>query len=108
MRKVRPSMALMALLCALPGFAQTPATGADRSPRVIWNSGFLRGEFRPGSVSNTDPRDTPRIHDLIRAGQLYLSLQDAIALGLENNLDLELQRYAVRMSSTDTYRAQGG
>ena len=31
---------------------------------------------------------------LLRGGQLYLSLQDAIALALENNLDIELQRFA--------------
>jgi len=108
MKKLRPAQALMALFCVLPAFSQTPPPAADRSPRVVWNSGFLRGEFHPGSVSDTDPRDTPRIRDLVRAGQLYLSLQDAIALALENNLDLELERYAVRMGSTDTYRALGG
>jgi outer membrane protein TolC len=39
---------------------------------------------------------------------MYLSLQDAIALALENNLDLELQRYGIRAAETDTLRAQGG
>ncbi len=110
MKKRWPAPALAVLLCSLqiaPVTAQTPTT-TDRSPKVIWNSGFLRGEYRPGDVSGTDPRDTPRIGDLIRAGQLYLSLQDAISLALENNLDLELERYAVRMGTTDTYRAQGG
>src|ERR1035438_7504944 len=92
---------LAASLCSLPIAplsAQTPTTSttADRVPKVIWNSGFLRGEFRPGSVSSSDFRDSARIGDLIRAGQLYLSLQDAIALALENNLDLELERYGVR------------
>jgi outer membrane protein TolC len=105
--------ALVVALCCLqaaPVFAQaaTPPRPADRSPQVVWNSGFLRGDFRPGSVSSSDFRDTTRLGDLIRAGQLYLSLQDAIALALENNLDLELERYGVRMATTDTYRAQGG
>ena len=114
MNKIRPAEALAALLCSLqiaPLQAQTPTgqTASDRSPKVVWNSGFLHGgEFRAGSVSDTDPRDSPRIGSLIRAGQLYLSLQDAIALALENNLDLELERYGVRMAGTDTYRAQGG
>jgi outer membrane protein len=116
MNKRWPAMALAVLLCTLqivPATAQTPtgqtaAGQGDRSPKVIWNSGFLRGDFRPGTVTDLDPRDTPRIGDLIRAGQLYLSLQDAISLALENNLDLELERYAVRMGTADTYRAQGG
>ncbi len=89
--------------------AQNPTGNAiDRSPQVVMNSGFPRREFRPGSVSATDFHDSPRIDSLIRAGQLYLSLQDAIALALENNLDIQLERYGVRMASTDTYRAQGG
>lgn len=117
MKKHRPAQALAVLLCTLrivPLTAQTPTgqtpptTTDDRSPKVVWNSGFLRGEYRPGSVSDTDLRDTTRIGSLIRAGQLYLSLNDAIALALENNLDLELERYGLRMAATDTYRAQGG
>lgn len=72
------------------------------------NAGFPRNEFRPGTVSESVMRDSTRVHDLIRDGQLYLSLQDAIALALENNLDLELERYGRRMAATDTYRAQGG
>ena len=113
MNKRWPAQALAASLCCLqiaPLKAQTPNAqpAGDRSPKVVWNSGFLRGEFRPGSVSGSDPRDSNRIGSLIRAGQLYLSLQDAIALALENNLDLELERYGLRMAATDTYRAQGG
>ena len=113
MKKRWPAQALAAALCCLqitPVAAQTPTaqTTADRSPIVVWNSGFLRGDFRAGSVSSFDLRDSTRIGSLIRAGQLYLSLQDAIALALENNLDIELERYGIRMASTDTYRAQGG
>ena len=37
--------------------------------------------------------NSPRFHELLRAGNLYLSLQDALALAIENNLDIELQRY---------------
>ncbi len=52
--------------------------------------------------------DSGRADALIRANQLYLSLQDAIAIALENNLDIELQRYALRISDTDLLRAKGG
>ena len=72
------------------------------------NSGFPRNEFRPGTVSEPVMLDSPRIGGLIRDGQLYLSLEDAISLALENNLDLELERFGVRMAATDTVRAQGG
>jgi len=84
---------------------QTPV---DRTPVVTLNTGLFRGEYKPGIVSEPDLKDSTRIGSLVRAGNLYLSLQDAIALALENNLDLELERYGLRMANTDTYRAQGG
>ncbi len=52
--------------------------------------------------------NSTRLGDLLRAGKLYLSLQDAIALALENNLDVELQRYAPAIAESDLLRAKGG
>src|SRR4029077_815673 len=46
--------------------------------------------------------------ELMRAGQLYLSLDDALALALENNLDIELERFLPKISDTDLLRARGG
>jgi outer membrane protein TolC len=53
-------------------------------------------------------QNSPRIFELMRAGQLYLSLPDAIALALENNLDIEVERYLPRIAGTDVTRAEGG
>ena len=53
-------------------------------------------------------QNSPRVHELIRAGTLYLSVQDAIALAIENNLDIELQRYSLPAAAADLLRAQGG
>ena len=47
------------------------------------------------------------MHELIRAGNLYLSLQDALALAIENNLDVELQRTS-RSAAAEWLRARGG
>jgi outer membrane protein TolC len=52
--------------------------------------------------------NTTRVRDLIRAGNLYLSLADALALAVENNLDIELQRYSFPVADSDVLRAQGG
>src|SRR5258705_9816554 len=52
--------------------------------------------------------NSTRVHELMRAGNLYLSLQDALALAIENNLDIELQRFGMRVAETDLLRAQGG
>lgn len=80
---------------------------ATREPRVTYQPG-LRGAYKASSVSDTDYRNSNRSQSLIRAGQLYLSLQDAIALALENNLDLELERYGISLAATETLRARGG
>ena len=52
--------------------------------------------------------NSQRVHDLMRSGNLYLSLQDALALAIENNLDIELQRYALPQGDTELLRARGG
>jgi len=44
----------------------------------------------------------------MRAGNLYLSLQDALALAIENNLDIELERYGFPAAEAELLRAQGG
>ena len=53
-------------------------------------------------------QNSQRIHDLLRAGNLYLSLQDALALAIENNLDVELARYGIPEGDAELLRSQGG
>ncbi|MEO8593199.1 MAG: TolC family protein [Candidatus Solibacter sp.] len=62
----------------------------------------------PRSVPPVRYENSSRVHDLIRAGNLYLSLQDALALAIENNLDIELQRYLLPVGDTELLRARGG
>ena len=52
--------------------------------------------------------NSSRLDELIRAGRIYLSLQDAIALALENNLDIEISRYNMPIAQSDVLRAQAG
>jgi len=74
--------------------------------------GFVKNAFvRPYEAKPVPPvnlQNSKRIFDLVRAGQLYLSLADAIALALENNLDIEEERYLPRIAQTDIGRAKGG
>jgi outer membrane protein TolC len=53
-------------------------------------------------------RNSARVHELMRAGSLYLSLQDALALAIENNLDIELERYLLPQADAELLRSQGG
>jgi outer membrane protein TolC len=68
----------------------------------------LQNPYEPRNVAPADLRNSSRVDKLIRAGQLYLSLQDAIDLAVENNLDLQLERFNSQFAETDVLRAKGG
>ncbi len=52
--------------------------------------------------------NSPRLNQLVRDGKLYISLQDAISLALENNLDLAIARYNLPIADTDILRTKAG
>jgi outer membrane protein len=52
--------------------------------------------------------NSPRIDSLMRDGKIYLSVDDAIALALENNLDLDIARYNLNIAEADLLRAKSG
>ena len=64
--------------------------------------------YEPRHVSTPNFANTPRLQQLMRDGTIYLSLDDAIALALENNLDLVLARYNLNIADTDILRARAG
>ncbi len=90
---------------ALPGFGQTPEIqGGD-------SGGFFASitkNYRPRRISEISFEDSPRLDKLMRAGRIYLSLRDAIALALENNLDIENARISPRLADANVLRASAG
>lgn len=64
--------------------------------------------YMPQSVAAPNITNTPRIGMLIKDGKLMLSMNDAIALALENNLDLAIARYNLNIADTDILRAKAG
>jgi len=90
------------------------AQNAKTSPPVTmdfetsrWFPSFW-GPYVSPSVREPRMSNSERIHSLISNGKLRLSLEDTIALALENNLDISLARYNVAFSKTDLLRAQSG
>jgi outer membrane protein len=101
------------LLTGLSILAQAqnaPAGARDPSITALdgnWLSS-IGHPYEARHVSAISTQNSQRIFELVRAGQLYLSLQDAIALALENNLDVELERFLSPIADTDVERASGG
>ena len=107
MRRIQSTIALFCIwLMAVPVWAQQPGVDTQKGPWLNMGGFFDRykGEVVPPvSVSNSS-----RLESLVRAGKLYLSLQDVIAASLENNIDIEVQRYGPRIAQTDVLRAKAG
>jgi outer membrane protein len=121
---MKPFQPYLALFCALslalqPGFAQNPLSqpeplsrSEDQTPRLDsasphWYSPFIHN-YEPKIVPPITVSNSSRFAALLRGGNLYLSLQDAIALALENNIDIEVQRYGFLIADENVKLAQAG
>ena len=64
--------------------------------------------YSPSHVPPPNLANTSRIDQLMQNGKLMLSMDDAIALALENNLDIAIQRYNLNIADTDILLASSG
>jgi outer membrane protein TolC len=64
--------------------------------------------YRPSTVPALDLSNSPRLANLIREGKIYISLNDAIALAIEDNLDLASFRYNLPTALADLARTKAG
>ncbi len=103
---------LKAPLCVLCGWliftSSIPAQNAVRIDPPQGGLGWLTRPYQRRTVPPINLTNTDRLQSLVRAGNLYLSGQDVIALALENNLDIEIQRYGPLLYRQITQRAEGG
>jgi outer membrane protein len=105
----------LAAAAQAPPAAPTPQNTPEMGPLPVLNYTKPVSHF-PNPVAPYEPRqvaapnlaNTSRIDSLMRDGKLYLSLNDAIALALENNLDVAIARYNLNIADTDVLRARAG
>jgi outer membrane protein len=102
MRKIIFAFAVLSILLA--------QCSAQTFPEVVEkpHGPLLVRSYRPASLPPVNVHNADRLHSLIRAGRLYVTVQDAIALAIENNLDLEVDRYGPLGAQWALERAQGG
>ena len=75
----------------------------ERPKAPVFVRPYMQTTVRPVQLKNSG-----RLGSLIRAGKLYLTLQDAIALAIENNLDLEINRYGPLVNEWTLERRRAG
>src|ERR1700692_3519680 len=100
-----------ALLAQAPQTAviQTPPAAPQPALRLdIPHSSNPFRTYRPTLVPQPNLANSPRIDALVKDGVLELSLKDAIALSLENNLDIAIARYNIPIAAADVLRTQAG
>ena len=90
-------------LISAPQPAQVPALRLD-----IPRSRNPLDAYRASTVAQPNLANSPRIDSLVKDGVLELSLKDAVALALENNLDLAIARYNIPIAQADVLRTEAG
>jgi outer membrane protein TolC len=103
-------LALGSLLIARSMHAQ--ATGVTAPPTMKFgNTQWFPNVWRPyGSPYVPAPKmsNSERLHSLISDNKVRLSVEDALALALENNLDISIARYNLDFAQVDLLRSRSG
>jgi len=103
-------MKLSSLLKTAVGVALALPCLAQNQPATV-ESAPVPSAIRPYVASTVSPirlHNSSRLESLIRAGNLYLTVQDAIALAIENNLNLEIDRYGPWLADSALERSKAG
>jgi len=95
---------LLTLLVAATVQAQVLAPIAPIKPNGL---PFLRS-YEAVRVPPLRAPNTSHLYGLIRAGNLYLTVQDALELAIEGSLDLEIERYNMVAANWAVQRAESG
>jgi outer membrane protein len=90
-----------------PGRRDLSATKRDLSKGQPWFPQFWK-PYTPVSMPEPLLTNAPSIDQLVHGGRLMLSLDDAISIALENNLDISLQRFTPYIAQTELLRANAG
>jgi outer membrane protein TolC len=97
------------LLCASLLIAGSAGAQSDiRIEPAKGGLGWLTHPYQTRSVAPINLANSPRFGSLLRAGNLYLSAQDVVALAIENNIDVQVQRYGPLLAREVLKRAKAG
>ncbi len=80
-------------------------TDYSKGPSIFPN---VFAPYKSQSLPAISLENSPRVENLIHDGKLELSMADALALAIENNLDISVQRMVVPMAQTDVLRSKSG
>jgi outer membrane protein TolC len=97
--------------------AQPPTAPSSAQPKAFVLKDYSKprssfpnfiAPYKAQTVEAPNLANTARIDQLMQNGKIMLSMDDAVALALENNLDIEIARYNLDIADTDVLRAKAG
>src|SRR6202047_4821376 len=91
---------------AVPSKSQPFDVKEYSNPRSAFPN--LLAPYTARHVAPPNVANTPRIDQLLHDGKLYISMNTAAALALENNLDIAIARYNLNIADTDIWRSKAG
>ena len=99
----------MSLLCVLALISVSGAAQNEiRIEPPAGRFGWLLHRYEAREVPPVNLSNSSRLESLVRAGNLYLTAQDVVALAIENNIDVEVQRYGPLLAKEVLRRAKAG
>ncbi len=111
------TVAILTAVTAGQTASQTPPDAPKPQPRHFELNNYTKpysyfpnplGPYMAHDVPAPNLSNTARLDQLMQNGKIMLSLDDAIALALENNLDLAIARYNLNIADVDILRAKAG
>jgi len=109
------SLSVVWILFTASALAQTSNAPAAVVPKIDSSAVFKMpgshsplSAYTPSEAPEPQMKNSARLNQLIRDEKLYLSLQDAIRLALENNLDIAIARYNLPIADMDVLRTKAG
>jgi len=109
--------AVPSMVCSQQAAPAAPSASQPAQPQAVHLTDYskppsafphLLQPYKARELPQPTFGNSPRIDSLMRDGKIYLSIDDAVALTLENNLDLELARYNLNIADADLLRAKSG
>jgi outer membrane protein len=96
---------------------QTPAAAEAREMKMSLGPDYSKGKpffpniiapYTTAKIPQPMLTNSPRLDQLIQNGKLMLSLEDAISLALENNLNISVQKFLPWIAESQILKAKAG
>ena len=107
-RSLRDTLATTLCFTCCAALLPAQVSQQEQAAPVRPTSPIIFRSYRAPFIPALQLSNSFRLAGLIRGGKLYLTVQDAIALAIENNIDIQVSRYTPILDEWNLERAEAG